>query len=521
MPDKNRLAVQMVAVDKLQPNAFNPNMMSAEQFGQYVAEVRHVGRIPKPIVVRQIGDKFEIIDGEHAWRAAKALEFAEVPCEIVDIDDAEARRQCYKRNQHGQHNRILEGRLFADMMRLQSISQRQLARELKVADGTIRNSLAYAKAAELRKRYALEQGRDPAEVDTEISRLHLRRVKAYLRLPALFRDEWLDQGALLPESCDVLGAAQAVEEFEFDDLIDQRWPLRSLRRLWPYMEILLAISDVRDVAPYLRPLIERKLAPELIHNLPIDQETGTILIDLDRWQQILDEVDSEQPLIHLRQVVAHQVEMELAAMGRDVDSAIKLNEAQLSEAVAKGPACLRDSAYLTLTEKHAVLCEYTAWNGCEEQALELMLQYVEQARQGNAANGRQLNPQKILKRIDRRMQQFQEIAEENRLFSSREALIPAVCDGTTFILPGLAADQLEHLSDSELTLLTAVVRGTDNVKLPIVRWFEVFRSGRLPVADPHEPEDYVNINLFGVGFGVNEANDDSGKNSHARKQLPE
>ena len=42
-------------VSALKPNDYNPNTMSEDGFAELVDEVRHLGRLPKPVVVRPNG----------------------------------------------------------------------------------------------------------------------------------------------------------------------------------------------------------------------------------------------------------------------------------------------------------------------------------------------------------------------------------------------------------------------------------------------------------------------------------
>ncbi len=103
------MTIQQLSSELLSPNDYNPNRMSETEFAELVTEVRHLGRLPKPLVVRPNGEGFVIIDGEHGWRASKEVGLSEIPCEVIDVDDFEAMRQTYKRNQHGQHNPVLQG----------------------------------------------------------------------------------------------------------------------------------------------------------------------------------------------------------------------------------------------------------------------------------------------------------------------------------------------------------------------------------------------------------------------------
>ena len=92
--------------------------------------------------------------GSHGWKAAKEVGLEEIPCEVIDADDFEAMRQTYKRNQHGTHHSVLQGRMFRRMMADRGLSQRAFAKDVEVSEGTVRNSLLYAEAADLRNDYA-------------------------------------------------------------------------------------------------------------------------------------------------------------------------------------------------------------------------------------------------------------------------------------------------------------------------------------------------------------------------------
>ncbi len=124
----------------IKPNDWNPNHMTDEEFAEYVAEVKHLGKPPKPLVLRQNHAGYEIVDGEHAYRALVQLEYTEIPEEwyvIEQYDDFEAMRQTYKRNQHGTHDPLKQGLLFKRMMALGNVSQRQLAEQMEISEGTI------------------------------------------------------------------------------------------------------------------------------------------------------------------------------------------------------------------------------------------------------------------------------------------------------------------------------------------------------------------------------------------------
>lgn len=84
--------VKTVAISRLKPNPWNPNMQTDFIFDRERRSIRKHGFID-PVLVRAAGSDYEIIDGEHRWRAAKEEGLKEVM--IIDlgkVDDAEAKR---------------------------------------------------------------------------------------------------------------------------------------------------------------------------------------------------------------------------------------------------------------------------------------------------------------------------------------------------------------------------------------------------------------------------------------------
>lgn len=81
---------RLVPVDMLDPNPKNPNKESKFIFTKLIEVIRRKG-FRDPIHVRKRGGRYEIINGEHRWRAAKALKMTSVP--IIDhgnLSDADA-----------------------------------------------------------------------------------------------------------------------------------------------------------------------------------------------------------------------------------------------------------------------------------------------------------------------------------------------------------------------------------------------------------------------------------------------
>ncbi|HJO29160.1 MAG TPA: ParB/RepB/Spo0J family partition protein [Acidobacteriota bacterium] len=78
---------QLIAVDSLVPNPEQPRQ-SFERIDELVASIGEVG-VLEPLLVRQGPQGFQIISGERRYRAAVEAGLDQVPCMILDVDDAQ------------------------------------------------------------------------------------------------------------------------------------------------------------------------------------------------------------------------------------------------------------------------------------------------------------------------------------------------------------------------------------------------------------------------------------------------
>lgn len=216
------MIVQEVLTKDLHPNDYNANVMKPEEFEELLSEIRRLGKIPKPIIVRENSGDYEIVDGEHNWRAAQEAGLDSVPCEIIKADNFEGMLQSYKRNQHGTHNPIKLGKMFQRMMEEKGLSQRALAEEIEVSEGTIRNALMYVKAEERAGKQAC------------IDEMNIRGIRWYLALPEKVADAWLRGGAKI----DDLYIKNAYTEWQMDSDFQMENVIKKYEALTPLFEMI-------------------------------------------------------------------------------------------------------------------------------------------------------------------------------------------------------------------------------------------------------------------------------------------
>jgi ParB family transcriptional regulator, chromosome partitioning protein len=86
-----RIAPVEVDVDRLSPNDLQPRGNMDQAALERLAQSITSSGIIQPIVVRKVGDRFQIIAGERRWRAAKMAGLLRVPVVVRDVDPGDER----------------------------------------------------------------------------------------------------------------------------------------------------------------------------------------------------------------------------------------------------------------------------------------------------------------------------------------------------------------------------------------------------------------------------------------------
>ena len=76
-----------VRIDEIIPNRFQPRLAFDEKELNDLADSIKLHGIIQPLVLRRIGDKYEIIAGERRYKASVLAGLTQVPAVIMNIDD--------------------------------------------------------------------------------------------------------------------------------------------------------------------------------------------------------------------------------------------------------------------------------------------------------------------------------------------------------------------------------------------------------------------------------------------------
>ncbi|MFH1314032.1 MAG: ParB/RepB/Spo0J family partition protein [Candidatus Eisenbacteria bacterium] len=135
--------LEEIEVGKLQPNAWNPNRMSEEMYYKLKQYVKREGLV-EPIVVRCLGDGYQILGGYHRWKIARDLGYETVPCAVVDLDDRRAKILSVNLNEmKGQSVSSLLSELVHDLS--QELTLDDLESQLPYSEAELKDALELMK----------------------------------------------------------------------------------------------------------------------------------------------------------------------------------------------------------------------------------------------------------------------------------------------------------------------------------------------------------------------------------------
>lgn len=133
---------QEIAVHLVEPSPYQARReIPAEQLNELAESIRSEGLL-QPIVVRKVGDKFQLIAGERRWRAFQQLKIKAIPARIVEASNASSAALGLIENlQREGLNPIEEAHGYASLIRDFDLTQESAAERVGKGRATVANSL--------------------------------------------------------------------------------------------------------------------------------------------------------------------------------------------------------------------------------------------------------------------------------------------------------------------------------------------------------------------------------------------
>jgi len=129
-----------LSVDQIQTNPYQPRRaFDEDEIGHLSDSIRTHG-VLQPLVVRPVGDRYQLIAGERRLRAAQAAGLREVPVTVVNFDDRQVFEASLVENiQRSDLNPIEKAQGFKDYLDRYHVTQEQLAQRLGMDRTSVSN----------------------------------------------------------------------------------------------------------------------------------------------------------------------------------------------------------------------------------------------------------------------------------------------------------------------------------------------------------------------------------------------
>ena len=139
----------IVDITAIEPNPDQPrSRFDAEELSELAESIRKNGLL-QPILVRKVGDKYQIIAGERRWQACKKIGLKEVPVNVTEADDTRSIALAMIENiQRADLNPMEEAYGYRMLMQRDNMTQAQLAEAVSKGRSTIANSLRLLELSE-------------------------------------------------------------------------------------------------------------------------------------------------------------------------------------------------------------------------------------------------------------------------------------------------------------------------------------------------------------------------------------
>ena len=134
--------VKTLRISMIDPKADQPRKNFEPEALAQLADSIAANGVLQPILVRQTGERYEIIAGERRFRGAKLAGLSEIPAIVVEADDLTAARYALIENlQREDLNPYEEAIAYDRLMKEFGLSQEEIAGQLGKSRSAVANSL--------------------------------------------------------------------------------------------------------------------------------------------------------------------------------------------------------------------------------------------------------------------------------------------------------------------------------------------------------------------------------------------
>lgn len=133
--------IKEIFLDEIIPNRFQPRLNFDQKSLTELADSIKQHGIIQPLVLRKLGEKYEIIAGERRYKASQLIGLVKVPAIVVDLDDNKSAEVAIVENLHRKDMTSFEEATAYKKLLERGITQEQLGARLGKSQSYIANKL--------------------------------------------------------------------------------------------------------------------------------------------------------------------------------------------------------------------------------------------------------------------------------------------------------------------------------------------------------------------------------------------
>lgn len=135
-----------IDIDLIDPNPDQPRTRFAEENLNELAQSIRANGVVQPIVLRKIGDRYQIVAGERRWRASQRAELRRVPAIVKEVSDEKLLELALIENiQRQDLNPIEEAKAYRKLIEQVGLTQEKVAEQVGKERSVVTTSLRLLK----------------------------------------------------------------------------------------------------------------------------------------------------------------------------------------------------------------------------------------------------------------------------------------------------------------------------------------------------------------------------------------
>ena len=255
-----------VSLDDIIPNRFQPRLsFDEDELNELAKSIRQHGII-QPLVLRKVGNKYEIIAGERRYKASFIAGLTKVPAAIIDLNDNESAEVAIVENiQRKNLSALEEAKSYKKLLDRGYLTQEELAIKMGKTQGAISNKLRLLNLSEevqdalLNNEISERHARSLLKVENKEDQVELLRTIIRERLNVRDTDRLIDSLQREEDLIPVRGYGKTLggsknNVIDFDSLFGDIPPVEDVKihaiedKVYPEIEMeeTLLLDDEQD-----------------------------------------------------------------------------------------------------------------------------------------------------------------------------------------------------------------------------------------------------------------------------------